>query len=288
MNRYKVYPNAKINLGLNVFEKYEDGYHEIDTIMVPISLEDELDILIFDKKGSLNITCSDKNIPTDEKNILYKTYKIFFEKIKKEQIEINIFLKKVIPSEAGLGGGSADAGFFLKVLNEFYNNYFTEDELKKIALEIGSDVPFFIKNKSARIGKKGEEEIVLENNLSSQLIIIKPEFGVSTKLAYENFDKLQERKYSNLDEIEKNIKENNVFSLEKNIENSLEQAMENEADIRLLKNSLKAILPNKKFFMTGSGSAFYTFVSKDELDFVDIRLQTFLNGVQTFTCNIKK
>lgn len=288
LNRYVVHPNAKINLGLNVFEKYKDGYHELDTIMLPISIEDELDVLIFDKKGNLNITCTDKKIPTDEKNILYKTYKKFFEKIKKEEIEIRVHLKKIIPCEAGLGGGSADAGFFLKILNDFYNSYFTIDELEEIALEIGSDVPFFIRNKSSRIRNKGEEIDILENNISSQIIVIKPEFGISTKLAYENFDKLQKIKYSNLDEITKNIKENNIYLLEKNIENCLEQAIENNSDTNLLKSSLKAVLPNKRFFMSGSGSSFYTFVSKDEVDFVETRLRTFLDGVQIFICNIKK
>lgn len=288
LNRYVVHPNAKINLGLNVFEKYKDGYHELDTIMLPISIEDELDVLIFDKKGNLNITCTDKKIPTDEKNILHKTYKKFFEKIKKEEIEIRVHLKKIIPCEAGLGGGSADAGFFLKILNDFYNSYFTIDELEEIALEIGSDVPFFIRNKSSRIRNKGEKIDILENNISSQIIVIKPEFGISTKLAYENFDKLQKIKYSNLDEITKNIKENNIYLLEKNIENCLEQAIENNSDTNLLKSSLKAVLPNKRFFMSGSGSSFYTFVSKDEVDFVETRLRTFLDGVQIFICNIKK
>ncbi|MBQ3437500.1 MAG: 4-(cytidine 5'-diphospho)-2-C-methyl-D-erythritol kinase [Fusobacterium sp.] len=288
LNRYVVHPNAKINLGLNVFEKYKDGYHELDTIMLPISIEDELDVLIFDKKGNLNITCTDKKIPTDEKNILYKTYKKFFEKIKKEEIEIRVHLKKIIPCEAGLGGGSADAGFFLKILNDFYNSYFTIGELEEIALEIGSDVPFFIRNKSSRIRNKGEKIDILENNISSQIVVIKPEFGISTKLAYENFDKLQKIKYSNFDEIIKSIKENNIYLLEKNIENCLEQAIENNSDTNLLKSSLKAVLPNKRFFMSGSGSSFYTFVSKDELDFVETRLRTFLDGVQIFICNIKK
>ncbi|MCI5725827.1 MAG: 4-(cytidine 5'-diphospho)-2-C-methyl-D-erythritol kinase, partial [Fusobacterium sp.] len=121
LNRYTIFPNAKINLGLNVYKKDESGYHELDTIMLPIDLKDELDILIFERIGNLKIVCSDENIPIDEKNILYKTYKLFFKKIKKENLEINVNLKKNIPSEAGLGGGSSDAAFFLKVLNEYYD-----------------------------------------------------------------------------------------------------------------------------------------------------------------------
>lgn len=288
MNRYIVYPNAKINIGLNIYKKHQDGYHDIDSIILPIDLKDELNILFLEKNGKLNISCSDKKIPTDERNILYKTYKKFFEKIEKEEIEINIFLKKNIPSEAGLGGGSADAGAFLNVLNEYYENYFSIDELKKIGLEIGSDVPFFIENKAARISGKGEKIKILENNLSSILILLKPDFGISTKEAYENFDMLEKIRYSNLDNIEKSLIKNDIYLLEQNIENGLEQAIHNNFNIRIFKNSLKSILPNKKFFMTGSGSAFYTFAFEKEVDFLETRLKTFLDNTKVIICNIKK
>ena len=102
MNRYTVFANAKINVGLNVYDKDESGYHKLDTIMLPIDLKDELDILILEKTGSLNISCSEDNIPTDERNILYKTYKKFFEKIEKDEIEINVFLKYIIAMAIGV------------------------------------------------------------------------------------------------------------------------------------------------------------------------------------------
>ena len=79
MNKYKIFSNAKINIGLNVFQKEDDGYHNIDSIMVPIDLSDEMDITFYSELGDLKIECSDKNIPTDERNILYKTYKIFYK-----------------------------------------------------------------------------------------------------------------------------------------------------------------------------------------------------------------
>lgn len=287
MNRYTIFPNAKINLGLNVYKKDESGYHELDTIMLPIDLQDELDILIFERIGNLKIVCSDENIPIDEKNILYKTYKLFFKKIKKENLEINVNLKKNIPSEAGLGGGSSDAAFFLKVLNEYYDDYFNIEDLKKIAFEIGSDVPFFLENKASRIFGKGEKINILESRLETNLILLKPNFGVSTKLAYETFDELKEVKYSNLDEIEKGILTNDIYLIEKNVENCLEQAVQNNENIRILKSSLKAILPNKKFFMTGSGSVFFAFISENEKDFLETRIKTFLDNIKIFICKIK-
>lgn len=287
MNRYTIFPNAKINLGLNVYKKDESGYHELDTIMLPIDLKDELDILIFERIGNLKIVCSDENIPIDEKNILYKTYKLFFKKIKKENLEINVNLKKNIPSEAGLGGGSSDAAFFLKVLNEYYDDYFNIEDLKKIAFEIGSDVPFFLENKASRIFGKGEKINILESILETNLILLKPNFGISTKLAYETFDELKEVKYSNLNEIEKGILTNDIYLIEKNVENCLEQAVQNNENIRILKSSLKAILPNKKFFMTGSGSVFFAFISENEKDFLETRIKTFLDNIKIFICKIK-
>lgn len=287
MNRYTIFPNAKINLGLNVYKKDESGYHELDTIMLPIDLKDELDILIFERIGNLKIVCSDENIPIDEKNILYKTYKLFFKKIKKENLEINVNLKKNIPSEAGLGGGSSDAAFFLKVLNEYYDDYFNIEDLKKIAFEIGSDVPFFLENKASRIFGKGEKINILESILEINLILLKPNFGISTKLAYETFDELKEVKYSNLNEIEKGILTNDIYLIEKNVENCLEQAVQNNENIRILKSSLKVILPNKKFFMTGSGSVFFAFISENEKDFLETRIKTFLDNIKIFICKIK-
>lgn len=287
MNKYKVFANAKINLGLNVYEKDSDNYHKLDTIMLPVNLKDELEIIIFNEEGFLNIECSDKNIPTDKKNILYKTYELFFDKLKKSSLKINVFLKKNIPSEAGLGGGSSDAATFLKILNKYYENYFDIESLKKIAFEIGSDVPFFIENKVARVSGKGETIKEIESKFESTLLLIKPDFGISTKIAYDNFDKLKNIKYSNLDNIEKGLIENNLLLIKENIENGLEQAIENDQKLKLLKNSLKTILPNKKFYMTGSGSVFYTFISKNERDFVETRLKTFLDNVKIFICNIQ-
>lgn len=109
MNKYKIFSNAKINIGLNVFQKESDGYHNIDSIMAPIDLADEIDVTFYSDLGNLKIECSDKNIPTDERNILYKTYKAFLKKVKRK--EKNWYYLKNIPSEAGLGGGSSNAGF---------------------------------------------------------------------------------------------------------------------------------------------------------------------------------
>ena len=286
MNTYKIFSNAKINIGLNVFQKESDGYHNIDSIMVPIDLADEMDITFYSDLGDLKIECSDRNIPTDERNILYKTYKAFFEESKKEKRKIDIILKKNIPSEAGLGGGSSNAGFFLKLLNEHYGNIYNESELEELAMKIGSDVPFFIKNKTARVSGKGNKVDLVENNLKDSIILIKPlDFGVSTKEAYESFDNLKEVKYANFDKIIEYLKDNNRIALENSIENSLEQGiLETDINIKMLKMTLNSVISGKKFFMSGSGSTYYTFVTELEKSQIETRLKTFVDNVKIIIC----
>ena len=286
MNKYKIFSNAKINIGLNVFQKESDGYHNIDSIMAPIDLVDEMDVTFYSDLGDLKIECSDKNIPTDERNILYKTYKAFFEESKKEKRKIDIILKKNIPSEAGLGGGSSNAGFFLKLLNEHYGNIYNESELEELAMKIGSDVPFFIKNKTARVGGKGNKVDLVENNLKDSIILIKPlDFGVSTKEAYESFDNLKEVKYANFDKIIECLKGNNRVALENSIENSLEQGiLETDINIKMLKMTLNSVISGKKFFMSGSGSTYYTFVTELEKSQIETRLKTFVDNVKIIIC----
>ena len=286
MNKYKIFSNAKINIGLNVFQKESDGYHNIYSIMAPIDLADEMDVTFYSDLGDLKIECSDKNIPTDERNILYKTYKAFFEESKKEKRKVDIILKKNIPSEAGLGGGSSNAGFFLKFLNEHYGNIYNESELEELAMKIGSDIPFFIKNKTARVGGKGNKVDLVENNLKDSIILIKPlDFGVSTKEAYESFDNLKEVKYANFDKIIEYLKDNNRIALENSIENSLEQGiLETDINIKMLKMTLNSVISGKKFFMSGSGSTYYTFVTELEKSQIETRLKTFVDNVKIIIC----
>lgn len=156
-------------------------------------------------------------------------------------------------------------------------------------MEIGSDVPFFIENKTLRVSKKGEQIKIVENNLETYLAIIKPEFGISTKEAYEEFDKLKNKRFADLDEIEKALKENNLSLLEKNIENGLEDAIiDKKIDIQLFRNTLISVFPSKKFYMSGSGSAYYTFISEKEKDMFEVRVKTFVDNIKVFICSVKK
>lgn len=112
LKTYRLRANAKINIGLNILRKKENGYHELDMTMLPISYYDMLTLRVFSESGNLRIFCRNKSIPTDKKNILFKVYEKFYEKTKIKPLKIKISLKKRIPPEAGLGGGSSDGAFF--------------------------------------------------------------------------------------------------------------------------------------------------------------------------------
>jgi len=261
---FDIKSNAKINLGLNVTELLPNGYHLLDMIMIPISLSDRISGEIYDSIGDLEIKTDTAGIPTDKRNILYKIYEKFYSESGISPHKISLYLEKVIPHEAGLGGGSSNGAFFLKLLNRYHGDFFPMEKLLQIGKSIGADIPFFLINKPARVRGIGEEIELIENNLDMDVIVIKPPFGVSTALAYKNVDNLQNKKYANIPSIIKGLKENNLKLVENNIENNLEQGL-----LQVDKNIIdfRKILEDTcggRFFMSGSGSAYYTFVQRHQ------------------------
>ena len=136
----KCFAPAKINLSLDIVGKRSDGYHELCMIMQTVSLFDEIEI---EKADEIKVDCNIKEIPTDERNLAYKAALEFF-KYTGLKGGCEIYLKKVIPDGAGLGGGSSDAAEIILALNKLYNANLSETQMKEIAVKIGADVPFFI------------------------------------------------------------------------------------------------------------------------------------------------
>lgn len=257
--KFSLNSNAKINIGLNVTGVLPNGYHLLDMVMVPISLSDRLTGEIFEEEGELVITTNKPSIPTGKENILWKIYDRFYEKSGLARKKVEIHLEKIVPHEAGLGGGSSNGAFFLKELNRYHNDFFSLDELIEIGKSIGADIPFFIINKASRVRGIGEVIDVIENNLDADIILIKPNFGVSTAKAYKNMYMLNNKKDANIDNIILGLKNNDVYLIEKNIENHLEQGLLLEdQNIIEFREKLKK-LTGMEFFMSGSGSAYYTF-----------------------------
>lgn len=277
--------NAKINIGLNIIEKLPNGYHSLDMIMVPISLSDELEIKFHQKKGNLSISSNIKDIPTDERNILWKIYNAFYKFTGKEPEEIEVYLHKIIPHEAGLGGGSSNGAFFLKELNRYYNNLLCDDELIEIGKSVGADIPFFIKNYPCRVRGIGEKLEKIENNLECDIVLVKPDFGVSTKEAYTQYSKIKDKKNSDIDKIAEGLKNNELEKVEKFSENILEQGLllSNE-NIISFRKELKRKYKNR-FFMSGSGSCYYTFLPKGTgKEYAEV-LKTKLSNCQIYSCS---
>lgn len=180
-----VFPNAKINLGLNITEKRLDGYHNLETIFYPIPVQDALEVNILNRgkekyrlhQAGLEITGETEN------NLVVKAYKLLDDKFDLPPIDIHLF--KHIPSGAGLGGGSADAAFMLKLLNEKFNIGITEKELEEYAASLGADCAFFIKNEPTYAEGIGNIFSPVSLSLKGyQIWLVKPDIFVSTREAF--------------------------------------------------------------------------------------------------------
>ena len=186
-----LYPNCKINLGLRVVRKREDGYHDLETIFVPIyGLHDELEVIKGERlkvKGERDISFMQEGIKVDcnpEDNLIVKCYRKFAKKYNLDS-SISIRFKKNIPFGAGLGGGSSDAAHMAIALNELFELGFSKEELAEEVKELGADCPFFIYNVPCFAEGIGDKLTPIDLDLKgTRIVMIKPEEGVSTKEAY--------------------------------------------------------------------------------------------------------
>src|SRR5712671_1549933 len=177
---------AKINVWLRVLRRRSDGFHEIETLIAPISLCDEIQIESCSGKKAIEFQCDDPSVPKGDENLAVRAATLFFEKTNIDG-GISIELKKKIPHGAGLGGGSSDAASTLLALNDLFGTKLPRQTLSKMAEAIGSDVPFFIFQSAAVC--KGRGELVSPTRLREQLsvLLLKPEFGVPTQWAYSRW-----------------------------------------------------------------------------------------------------
>lgn len=282
--KFSLNSNGKINIGLNVTGVLPNGYHLLDMIMVPISLSDRITGEIEDITGTLEIKTNKADIPVNEDNILWKIYDKFYSESELSKRKISLYLEKIIPHQAGLGGGSSNGAFLLKLLNEFHGNFFSQERLIEIGKSVGADIPFFLINKSARVRGIGEDIEIIENNLKNSIILIKPQFGVSTGKAYKNMSMLNNKRDANIDKIIFGLKDNRIDIVEDNIENHLEQGLLLE-DENIIEFRKKLAELNMKFFMSGSGSAYYTFVTQEESEEAVTRIKEYLNSCEVYLCS---
>jgi 4-diphosphocytidyl-2-C-methyl-D-erythritol kinase len=244
------FPNCKINLGLSIIEKREDGFHNLETIMYPINLCDILEIIIApDKQFEFN--SSGLNIDGKKfNNLVVKAYTLLQSEYQLPPVKIH--LHKVIPIGAGLGGGSANAAFTIKTLNKLFNLGLSFEDMQGYASVLGADCAFFIENKPVIATKKGDQFSPLDLNLANfYFTIIKPNIRISTSEAY-SWIKPRRRKESLQHVIHKPIA---------NWKNHLNNDFENEVFsrfpiIKQIKDNLYKMGASYAS-MSGSGSAVY-------------------------------
>lgn len=178
-----VFPNAKINIGLNVVSKREDGYHNLETIFFPLKLADALE---FVEAEETILTASGIQIDgLPEQNLIIKAYHLL--KADFNLPPLHFHLHKVVPFGAGLGGGSSDAAFTFKMLNEYFNLELSTQKLESYAAQIGADCPFFILNKPTFATGIGNKFHNIELDLTDyEIVILKSNIQVSTPEAYKN------------------------------------------------------------------------------------------------------
>lgn len=181
-----VFPNAKINLGLNVTERRNDGYHNILSVFCPIDLCDILEFVEAPNSQTDSFTTSGLPIQgSADQNLCIKALGLIRSVFPVPMLQIH--LHKIIPMGAGLGGGSADGSFFLKALNDHFNIDLSRDKLKEFALQLGSDCPFFIDNKPVAVSGRGEVMEPIELNLNGNfVVVIFSDEHISTAMAYQN------------------------------------------------------------------------------------------------------
>jgi len=181
MKPFTLQAPAKLNLSLRVLGKRDDGFHEIDTLMVKLpGLADELD---FNEADDFSFKCDDPSLPGDEENLVVKAAKAF-EAAAGIRCNCSISLKKVIPHGAGLGGGSSDAAMTLLGLNRFHDHPIGVEKLHELAASLGSDIPFFLTTGTCRCTRRGEKIETVPSPPALSILLLKPSFGVATSDAY--------------------------------------------------------------------------------------------------------
>ncbi len=274
------FPNAKINIGLFVTSKREDNFHNIESIFYPIGLNDALELRI-SQSNETKLTIFGENIKDNVSNGQSNTVLKAYNLLKKDFAQIrpaNICLDKKIPVFAGLGGGSSDATFMLKLVNYMYDLHLSENKLYDYAAKIGSDCMFFLKNTPQFVYSRGDKMQEVSLSLTGHyLVLIKPNINISTKEAYSNVHKtptpfdlrgIDVKDIKNWKDCVKNDFEVNIFST-----------------YPLLRAIKEMLYDNGAVYsqMSGSGSTIYgIFEKKADLDAIKQELKRLNAAKDTF------
>ena len=257
------YPNAKINLGLNIVEKRPDGYHNLETIFYPIALQDALEVTQLEGDKEYALALSGTPIEGDpEQNLVVKAYKLLKSDFPNLP-PVNIHMFKHIPTGAGLGGGSADAAFMLKLLNDKFQLKLSVEKLEEYASRLGADCAFFIQNKPVFASGIGNVFEPVQVSLKGYyIVLVKPDVFVSTKEAYSL---VQPKKPAHsLKEIARMPVETWRATMKNDFEESVFKLYPEIAAIKDKLYDMGAVYAS----MSGSGSSVFG-IFREQVEFVD-------------------
>ena len=257
----KVRAHAKINLGLNVVRKREDGYHELEMVMAPIELHDLIYINKIEE-DQIIITTDSKIMPTDENNIMYKAAKLMKERYSiTSGVQMHVY--KHIPMQAGLAGGSTDCAAVLRAMNTMFHLNLSLDQLAVIGKELGADVPFCIYEKMAYVEGIGEKLTFMDNHIEDEyILLVKPKKGVSTKQSFGSLD-IPNEIHPDVTNLKEAVINGDYDTMVKECENTLQRV-----SIQIVPQIQRVIHDLEKFnfdvaLMSGSGSCCFG-ITKDE------------------------
>lgn len=254
---------AKVNLTLDVLGKREDGYHDLKSVMQTISLRDDIEIDVGTGKP-WKLLCDKEGIPCDERNLAWKAAKVYFDTVKKDPDGLEIRITKRIPSQAGLGGGSADAAAVLRALNRHYGDPLSIAALAEVGSLVGSDVPFCVIGGTAMVEGRGERIRKLSDMPDCIFVVCKPEFSASTPELYAKLDERSIAVHPDHGAMESAILAGDLEKVCQNFYNVFDPVVTED---HLEMNYIKSIFNSYGSLgqqMTGSGSAVFAVVTEFE------------------------
>ena len=258
---------AKINLTLDIVGKRADGYHDVAMVMQTVSLYDTVTVETIGEKGEgIEVSCpAYPEVPTDDSNIVCKAAKAFFTATGAEPKPLKITIDKVIPTQAGLAGGSSDGAAVVLALNQLFDAHLKMEEMADICARFGSDVPFCLLGGTMLATGTGTTLKKLRALPDCYIVICKPDVSVSTAAAYAACDARQPKGFLYTDELIKRLYSRDIRGLSTCLYNEFEQVMELPEinEIKKLMLSAKALGSS----MSGSGSATYAiFLNKKKAE----------------------
>ena len=255
---------AKLNLTLDVLGKREDGYHNLKSVMQTISVRDDVEVDIGTGKPWC-IKCDKDDIPCDERNLAWKAAKVYCEALNKDPNGLEIRITKRIPSQAGMGGGSADAAAVLRALNEYYDHPLSIGALAELGAQVGSDVPFCVVGGTCMCEGRGERLRKLPDMPDCIFVVCKPDFSVSTPELYQKIDEVDIAKRPDHQVMESALLAGDLEKVAHNLYNVFDPVVTQD---HLELNYIKSLFHQYGavgYQMTGSGSAVFAVVSEFEV-----------------------